>query len=114
MAISVRFISITPHGPADPCGLEPAPSVTDWNEISAGLEGAPTIIVADALLTGTHTVRGTYRGWTMYLYPNVRFYRDSPRSSGGNGYAGTPIMGTKENVTLRMDGMIYAAEVEFV
>jgi hypothetical protein len=50
----------------------------------------------------------------MYLYPNVRFYRDSPRSSGGNGYAGSPIMGTKENVTLRMDGMIYAAEVEFV
>jgi hypothetical protein len=114
MARSVIFTSITRIGPADPCALEPAPSVTDWEEIKAALEDAPFIIMVDALLNGTHEIRGSYRGWTMYLYPNVRFYRNEPRSSGGNGYAGSPILGTKENVTLRMDDQVYNAEVEFV
>jgi hypothetical protein len=114
MARNVLFLTITHCGPADPCGLEPTPSVADWEEINAGLEDAPVIITVDALFDGAHTIRGNYRGWTMWLYPNVRFYRNAPKSSGGNGFAGSPIPGTKENVTLRMDDVIYEAEIEFV
>jgi hypothetical protein len=114
MARAVRFTSIQPLGPADPCALEPTPSTREWEEITAALESAPVIIMTDALLNGAHEIRGSYRGWMVYLYPNVRFYRNAPRGSGGNGYAGSPILGTKENVTLRMDGMTYTAEVEFV
>jgi hypothetical protein len=114
MANSVRFLSITHRGPADLYGLEPAPSVTDWEEIAVGLAGAPTIVTGDVLREGVHAIHGNYRGWIMWLYPNVRFYRNAPKSSGGNGYAGTPIPGTKENVTLRMDDVIYEAEIEFV
>ena len=114
MATSVIFTSIVHRGVVDPCTLEPAPSVADWEYITTGLEGAPTIIEVEALLKGAHKISGTYRGWTMWLYPNVRFHRSDPKSSGGNGYAGSPILGTKEKVTLHMDNQVYNAEVEFV
>ena len=114
MATSVRFISITPHGLADPCALEPAPSVRDWDEIQAGLEGVAPIATVDALLEGTHKIRGDYRSWTMWLYPNARFYRDEPKTTGGQGMAGWPSPGMGENVTLRMDGAKFSAVVEFV
>lgn len=113
-ARAVQFLSITPLGPANPTALAPAPNVTDWEHISAGLEGAPTIIHVDALLDGAHLIRGTYRGWNIYLYPNVHFYRDAPQTSGGQGMAGWPPIGTKERVTVHMDGQKYAAQVEFV
>lgn len=114
MATSVRFISITPRGLADPCALEPAPSVRDWDCITAGLEGVEPIAGVDALLAGTHVIRGDYRSWTIWLYPNVRFYRDDPKTEGGQGMAGWPSTGMEEKVTVRMDGEVYAAVIEFV
>lgn len=111
---SVRFISYTRHGEADPCGLEPAPSVRNWEEIAAGLEGVEPITSVDKLLMGPHKIRGSYRGWNMYLYPNVRFYRNEPKTSGGNGLAGWPSVGMQEKVTLRCDNVIFDAEVEYV
>jgi hypothetical protein len=114
MARAVKFLSITPLGPANPTALAPAPNVTDWEEIKAGLEGAPVIIHVDALLEGTHDIRGTYRGWNIYLYPNVHFYRDAPQTRGGHGMAGWPEIGMKEQVTVYMDDQKYAAQVEFV
>ena len=111
---SVRFTSIQLLGPVDPCGLEPAPSVTDWFEISEGLEGVGSIENADKLLTGTHEIRGSYRGWIMYLYPNVRFNRNDPKTRGVNGFAGTPTPDTEEKVTLRVGDQTYTATVEFV
>jgi len=113
MTTSVRFTSVVRRGDGDPCGLEPAPSITDWVEIAEGLKGLEPVDL-DTLLKGTHKISGSYRGWTMWLYPNVRFYRNEPTSSGINGYAGFPILGTKEAVTLRMDDQVYDAEVEFV
>ena len=113
MTTSVRFTSIVRRGDADSLGLEPAPSITDWVEIAEGLKGLDPVDL-DTLLKGTHKISGSYRGWTMWLYPNVRFYRNEPTSSGINGYAGFPILGTKEAVTLRMDDQVYDAEVEFV
>ena len=114
MARAVQFLSITPMGPADPCGLEPAPSVRDWEEISKGLEGAPDLTNVDELREGTHTIRGDYRSWSMYLYPGVRISRDDPQTTGGHGFAGWPPIGMKEQETLRMNGQKYAAQIEFV
>lgn len=111
---AVQFLSITPIGPADLCGLEPAPSVSDWEYIQDGLAGAPTITHVDTLNGGSHKIRGSYRGWNMYLYPNVYFHRDDPQTGGGNGCAGWPPIGIKEQVTLRMDGQKYIAQVEYV
>jgi hypothetical protein len=111
---AVRFLTITPVGPADPCGLEPAPNVTDWAEITEGLKGAPEIESIDTLRDGTHDIRGSYRGWSIYLYPNVRFTRTNPKTSGGNGLAGWPPVGSEEEVLLRVNGENYAALVEFV
>lgn len=113
MATSVRFTSLCPIGPADPCALEPAPSVTDWIEITEGLRGLEPV-ESGSLLGSVHQIRGSYRGWNIYLYPNVRFYRNDPKSSGGNGYAGWPRTGTDELVTLRVNDEIYSARVEFV
>ena len=115
MATSVRFAALTvPRGSVDPCNLEPAPSVRDWDYITAGLEGVEPISGVDALFASDHVIRGDYRGWTMWLYPNVRFYRDDPKTAGGQGMAGWPSPGMQENVTLRIDDAKYAAVVEFV
>jgi hypothetical protein len=113
-ARAVRFLSLTSLGPANPTALEPAPNVTDWEYIQASLEGVPVLIHVDALLEGTHEIRSSYRSWTMYLYPNVRFYRNSPQTSGGSGMAGWPSIGMKETVTVTMEGEKYSAEIEFV
>ena len=113
-ARAVKFLSITPAGSSDPCALAPAPNVTDWERIQEGLEGAPVIIHVDALCEGTHDIRGTYRGWNIYLYPNVCFYRDAPQTRGGNGMAGWPEIGMKEQVTIHMDDEKYAAQVEYM
>ena len=114
MARAVRFTSIVRRGEAEPCGLEAAPSSRDWEEISAGLEGVEPIDFYGKLLEGTHEIRGSYRGWTMWLYPNVRFNRNEPKTTGGNGFAGSPSVGMEEKVMLNMKGVIYDAEVEFV
>ena len=115
MATSVRFAAVTvPRAAADPCALEPAPSLRDWDCITAGLEGVAPISGVDALFAGGHVIRGDYRAWTMWLYPNVRFYRDDPKTEGGQGMAGWPSPGMQENVTLRIDGEKFAAVVEFV
>lgn len=115
MATSVRLISYTSRGEADPCALEPAPSVRDWEEIAAALEGVKPIYFYDKLLwSGPHKIHADYRGWTMYLYPNMRFYRNEPKTNGGNGLAGWPSVGMQEKVTLRCDNVLFDAEVEFV
>lgn len=111
---AVQFVSITPIGPANPRGLEPTPNVTDWEYIKEGLEGVPDLDHVDALLTGAHVIHGSYRGWTMYLYPNVYFYRNDPQTRGGHGMAGWPDNGIKEEVTLYVDDEKYAAQIEFV
>ena len=93
MATSVRFAALGSYrGPTDPCALEPAPSVRDWDCITVGLEGVAPISGVDALFAGDHVIRGDYRGWTMWLYPNVRLYRDDPKTEGGQGMAGVCVI----------------------
>jgi hypothetical protein len=59
MATSVRFAALTvTRGSADLCALEPAPSVRDWDYITAGLEGVEPISGVDALFA-VATAAGT-------------------------------------------------------
>jgi hypothetical protein len=113
-ARAVRFLSLTSLGPANPTALEPAPNVTDWEHIKESLEGVQYLNHADELPKYIHPIHSTYRGWTMYLYPNVYFYRNDPQTGGGNGMAGWPTIGIKETVTVTMEGEKYSAEIEFV
>ena len=114
MATSVRFTSLCPIGPADPCGLEPAPSVKEWIEIGQALSGVSPVENAGVLMGDLHRIRADYRSWSMYLYPNVRFYRNEPKTTGGQGMAGWPSTGMEEKVTLRVNDELYSARVEFV
>lgn len=114
MATSIRFRSITHQRPVEPCALEPAPSVNDWDAILEGLNGVEAIENINDLLEGPHKIRGSYRGWIMWLYPNVRFYRREPKTFGGNGFAGVPPPGLEEKVTVRTSGQEYDAIVEFM
>jgi hypothetical protein len=66
------------------------------------------------LLKGTHEIRGSYRGWIMYLYPNARFTRSSSNSCGINGFAGCPTVGHQEEVLLRVNDETYTVLIEFV
>ena len=112
VAHSVRFLMIVIGDDDSPTGLGPAPSVRDWEEINEGLKGAPTIETVEELCDNDHLIRGSYRGWTMYLYPNVRFER-SGNERGGHGFAGVPFVGDTEEVTLRMNDKKYKATVQY-
>jgi hypothetical protein len=108
---SVRFLSITPTPDVDLNGLGPAPSVRDWEEIKEGLDGVPEID-DDKILEGSHFIRGTYRGWNIYLYPNLWFER-SWSGRGGNGLNGGTRVGDIEDVKVTMNGKMYRAQVEY-
>ncbi len=110
---SIRFLSLSKVEASDRCGLEPAPSIKDCEDIREALEGVATPESVDALRTGEHLVRASYRGGQMYLYPGVRFNRCDPCLRGGNGYTFWPSKGDKEQVQLRMNGETYNALVEF-
>lgn len=110
---SVRFVSLRPYCQADPCGLEPSPSVRDLEYISEGLEGVQPIDAWYNLQHGEHAIRGSYRGWTLYLYPNVRVRRTDPKTEGGNGYAGCPETGMTEKVHVHVNGEVYEGKIEY-
>jgi hypothetical protein len=88
--------------------------VKEWIEIGQALSEVRPVENAGVLMGDLHRIRADYRSWSMYLYPNVRFYRNEPKSTGGNGYAGSPRPGTDELVTLRVNDELYSARVEFV
>ena len=111
---SIRFVSLRPYCKAEPSGLEPAPSVKDWDDISEGLKGVQPIDAWYNLQHGEHGIRGSYRGWSLYLYPNVRVRRVDPKTEGGHGYAGATYKGLVEKVHVHMDGEVYEGQAEFV
>ena len=111
---TVRFLHIQKMSGLAPYRLEAAPSIKDWDEIHECLVDAPNVESVESLLYGQHVIRGSYRGWQNYLYPNVRFDRRNPKTQGGNGFAGCPPIGIQEDVELRVNGETYAATVEFV
>ena len=109
---TIRFRAIL--GANEPGGLGPAPSVRDWEEINEGLKGVANVDSVDDLLHGTtHEIRGSYRGWIMYLYPNVSFTRGG-NGRGANGYTGAPTKGDQEKVLLRVGEGAYEAYIEYV
>ena len=109
---TIRFTAILRTD--EPGGLGPAPSIRDWETIKESLNGIPEIKNVDDLLHGTtHEIRGSYRGWIVYLYPNVSFTRGG-NGRGANGYAGAPMKGDQEKVLLRVGEGAYEAYIEYV
>lgn len=110
---SVRFLSITKIAGASASMLEPAPSISDWEEINAALKGVEPLASVDDLLTGEHPVRASYRGGQIYLYPNVRINRIDHRLEGWNGYTACPKNNSVEEAQLRMNGSVYSVRIKF-
>lgn len=111
---TVRFLHVQKVDEPTTCLLEAAPSIKDLDEIHDALMGVPNVDGVESLLFGHHIIHGNYRGWQNYLYPNVRFNRHSPKTQGGQGFAGCPHVGIQEDVELRVNGETYKATVEFV
>lgn len=111
---TVRFLHIQKVDEPTMCLLEASPSIKDLDEIHDALTGIPSVESVESLLFGEHIIRGSYRGWQNYLYPNVRFNRRNPKTQGGHGFAGCPPVGIQEDVELRVNGETYVATVEFV
>lgn len=114
-ATSVRFNSIVKM-PGDHVGrLEPAPNVTESLAISDKLANVPRLENPENLLYGsTHSMKATYRGGQIFLYPNVHFNRYRPLRGFVYTHTAWPEVGDTETVELRMNGQVYEAQVEFM
>jgi hypothetical protein len=100
---------------ADPCepkSLAPTPSVTETDAIVDALKAFPIPAVTN-LLESPHRILWCYRGWNLYCAGGVTVYRDNPRSPGGNGYAGDPLPGSTEQVTINCASGWYRCQVKF-
>jgi hypothetical protein len=106
----VKVLSIEP---VDFAMLWPAPSVTDTAEIAEALKGVKCIESVEDLTKEPHPIITSYRGNTMWLAPNVSFYRHTPRRDGINQYTCMPFLADCENVQMSIDGVMYNAHVEY-
>jgi hypothetical protein len=106
----VKVLSIEP---TDTPWLWPAPNVTDTEEIAEALKDVKCIESVEDLTKEPHPIVTSYRGATMWLAPNVSFYRFSPRRGGINQYTCMPFLADCETVQMNIDGINYTAHVEF-
>lgn len=110
MATHVKFLSFRPLVFGN---LRPTPNVREWEAISESLKAdtsprlSPT---PEDLQDKELKVIDTHRGWIMWLEGGVTATRCNTKTEGGNGYAGWPSSGVKEEVLLDD----WVAEVEFV
>ena len=79
--------------------LRPAPNVTDTEYIIEALSRHKVPDITD-LMAGPIRILATYRGWNLYCEGGVTVYRTEPKSNGGHGFAGEPLIGSAENVTI--------------
>jgi hypothetical protein len=111
MATSVKFLSFRPCTFGN---LRPTPNVTEWEAIRACLDADTTPRLAptpEDLKDKEVKILSSYRSAVMWLEGGVAITRHDPKTEGGQGYAGWPTIGLKENVLL---GENWVAEVEFV
>jgi hypothetical protein len=110
MATSVKFLSFRPITIGN---LRPTPNVGEWEAISAILDADKTPRVEpfpEDLQDKEFKIITSYRAALMWVEGGVAICRHSPNTEGGNGYAGWPPCGLKEEVLLND----WVAEVEFV
>ena len=92
-------ITVLSATPGEPMGLAPTPNVSDTERICESCNGHQTPVVTD-LMAAPIRILDSYRGWNLYCAGGVTVYRSSPVGEGGNGYAGSPIPGTTEEVNI--------------
>jgi len=102
-------LSVTP---TEPMGLAPTPNVADTERISASCNAHQVPAVTD-LTAGPIHILDSYRGWNLYCEGGVTVYRSPPLSQGGNGYAGSPIPGTTEEVKISSSTGWYKCTIRF-
>lgn len=102
-------ISMTP---TEPNGLASTPNVTEMEHIRHHLNTHQVPEIKD-LMAGPITIVASYRGWNLYCGGGVTVYRDSPVSEGGHGYAGSPVPGTIEDVTISSSSGWFKCSVLF-
>jgi hypothetical protein len=110
MATHVKFLSFRPITIGN---LRPTPNVGEWEAIRACLDADKTPRlkpIPEDLQDKELKVISSYRAALLWLEGGVTITRDSPKTEGGNGYAGWPPIGLKEEVLLND----WVAEVEFV
>ena len=93
--------------------LRPTPNVAEWEAIRAVIDAdtTPRLTATPEALQGKELkVLADYRGWVIWLEGGIVITRWEPKTEGGQGCAGWPTNGLKENVLLND----CAAEVEFL
>jgi hypothetical protein len=98
--------------PGAPKGLAPTPNVTETAYIIEACEAHQVPDITD-LMAGPILILYTYRGWNLYCEGGVTVYRDDPVSRGGHGYAGEPIIGTTEDVTVSCVTGWYKCQIRY-
>lgn len=79
--------------------LRPTPNASDTEYIVEALSRHKVPDITD-LMTGPIRILATYRGWNLYCEGGVTVYRTEPKSTGGHGFAGEPLIGSTEDVTI--------------
>lgn len=96
----------------EPKGLAPAPSLADMATIMEARDAHRVPAITD-LMKGPIRILANYRGWNLYCEGDVTVYRDDPKSTGGHGYAGEPIIGTTEFVTIICAAGWFKCEIRY-
>lgn len=111
MATHVKFLSFRPCTFGN---LRPTPNVTEMEAIHVTLDAdtSPRLErTPDALQGKELNILTSYRSAVMWLEGGIVITRHDPKTPGGQGYAGWPTIGLKEEVLLGED---WIADVEFV
>lgn len=103
-------LSLTPA--TGPKGLPGAPSVRDCENITKALEGKTEPAITDPTAQPIE-VLADYRGSLLYCNGGVYVHRDSPTTTGANGYLYFPASGTEEDVYLSCSAGGFSARVRF-
>ena len=96
-----------------PMGLAPTPNVTDLEHIITVRNAHQAPDIQDLVAAGPILILTSYRGWNLYCEGGVTVYRDNPKSEGGHGFAGEPIVGTTENVTISCAAGWFKCEIRY-
>ena len=107
---TIMFTSVIPC-PAEM--LWPAPNVIEWEYIGHATATDPMPRVTDTnFMNSPMKILTDYRGALLFVEGGIQVYR--PRGAGVNQYMYYPVIGTDEEVYVRVNGVEYIAQVTYV
>ena len=99
-----------------PCPVEllwPAPSVLDWEHIGNATSTDPMPRITDInFMNSPMKILTDYRGMLLFVEGGIQVYR--VRGAGVNQYRYYPVIGSEEEVYVRVNGEEYIAQVTYV